>query len=159
MKVMIVYYSLEGNTELIAKTIEEECNGKLVKLELEKEFPKKGFMKFVWGGKQVVLNEKPSLKPYNIEIDKYDLIILGTPVWAGSYAPAFRTFFEKTKIQNKKIAFFACYSGGEGKAFEGFKSKLAGNEFIGEIGFKDPAKKNREENIKKAKEWIEGLIR
>jgi len=41
------------------------------------------------------MKEKPELKAFDKDLDKYDLIFIGTPVWAFNYTPAIYTFFEK----------------------------------------------------------------
>lgn len=158
MKILVLYYSLEGNTKLIADAISEEINCDVLRLKPKKDVPKKGFLKFVWGGKQVVFNQKPKLDPFNKDLNRYDLVIMGSPVWAGSYAPAFNTFFSEVAILNKKIALFCCYAGSEGKIFNEFKSQLRENEVIGQIGFKDPLKNNRQQNIDNVKQWIHKCI-
>lgn len=158
MKTLLVYYSLEGNDKVIVDAISEETDCEVLELIPTKEVPKSGFFKFVWGGKQVVFNEKPELQPYKKDFSSYDLIIIGSPVWAGTYAPVFNTFFSDTVIKNKKIALFACYGGSEGKIFDSFKSKLEGNEIIGQIGFKNPAKNETAKSKENAKKWIRGIV-
>lgn len=158
MKTLVVYYSLEGNTKLIADVISKEMSCDVLQLTPKKEVPKKGFLKFVLGGKQVVLNQKPELQPFNVDFDKYDCIVMGSPVWAGTYASAFNTLFSQVSFKNKKIALFCCYAGNEGKTFDAFKSKLGGNEVIGQIGFKDPLKNEKQKNIDLGKQWIHKCI-
>ncbi|HWT75129.1 MAG TPA: hypothetical protein VN258_10480 [Mobilitalea sp.] len=80
MKILIVYYSLEGNTELIAQKIASYVNADVLRLIPKKEYPSSGFKKFFWGGKSVVFGEKPELETYHVNIDQYDKIIIGTPI-------------------------------------------------------------------------------
>lgn len=158
MKILVVYYSLNGNTKLIADAISDVMNCDILRLNPKKDVPQNGFFKFLWGGKQVIFNQKPELQPFNKDLSGYDLIIMGSPVWAGSYVPAFNTFLSEVTMVNKKIALFCCYAGSEGKIFNAFKSQLGNNEVIGQIGFKDPIKNNTEENIENAKQWIHKYI-
>lgn len=153
MKELVLYYSLEGNTRLIADTISKTAGADLLELKPKKPIPS-GFLKFVVGGKQVVFKDNPPIEPVKINPNDYDLIYIGTPVWAGSFAPALRTFLKDTVIKNKKIALFCCYSGSKGKTFEEFKNALDGNTFVSEIEFADPAKKDTDNNIARAREWV-----
>ncbi|WP_160678314.1 flavodoxin [Clostridium sp. C8-1-8] len=158
MKSLIIFYSLEGDTKLIANSINEELKGDIVELTPVKQIPTTGFKKFLWGGKQVMFKEKPELEPIAVDLSIYDLIVLGTPVWASRFAPVFNTFLESNNISNKKIALFCCHGGGkEGKTFSDFKEKLKDNQFLGEIAFEDPLKKDKEGNCLKAKEWIKAI--
>lgn len=37
------------------------------------------------GGGQVMMNHIPELMPYQINIDDYDDIVLGSPIWNSTY--------------------------------------------------------------------------
>jgi flavodoxin len=158
MKNLVIYYSLEGNTNLIAQTISKEINADILELIPKKEFPSTGFKKYLWGGKSVIFKQKPTLINKDKDINIYDNIFIGTPIWAGTYASPLNTFIDNYKISNKNIALFACHGGGGvGKCFEKFKEAFPNNNFIGEINFLDPLKNNTDENISKTKDWIKLL--
>ena len=151
-KKLVVYYSLSGNTAFIAKTIAETIQADVLALQPKKPMPSTMILKLLWGVKQILTKEKPELLAFEKDPAGYDLIFLGTPVWAGSYTPALRTFFSTVSLQRKNIALFCCYGGSEGKAFTNMKEALAGNTFSGEMGFRAPLK-DAETNAQKAREW------
>ncbi len=159
MKKLVVFYSLEGNTKLIAKTIADELGADLLELIPEKDISPTGFMRFVWGGKAALMKESPKLKPFEINPENYDYIFLGTPVWAFTYAPPFNTFFKQFKLTNKKIALFCCHGGGKGKVFTNLKKELSNNEITGEIDFIDPLKNIPENCQKSALSWATELMK
>ena len=141
MKILVVYFSLEGNTDYVAGVISDKTGADLLRLVPKKAYHDKGFAKFFWGGKSAVMAEKPALESYNVNLDEYERIVFGFPVWASNITPPLRTFIEENrdKIKCKDIAAFACQSGaGAEKAF----SKLAaciGVEGIGQTAvFIDP---------------------
>ena len=158
MKNLVVYYSLEGITKFIAEVLAEEINADILELKPKKEIPSSGFIKYVWGGKSVIFKQKPILINEDIDLNKYNNIFLGTPIWAGTYAAPFNTFIANNKICNKNIAIFICHGGGETKkCINNFKKALSNNNFIGEVSFLDPLKNNKDNNIVKVKEWIKTL--
>ncbi len=159
MKKLVVYYSLDGNTKLIAETISKEINADILALQYKKERKAKGFMKFILGGKEVMKKIKPELLSFDKNPQDYDLIFIGTPVWAGSYSPPLSTFFSTIKLRDKKAALFCCYGGSEGKTFENMKKALRGSQVLGEIGFRNPLKKDKDQNIQKAKKWANDIIK
>lgn len=139
MKTALIYYSLEGNTELIANMIKDKIDVDLIKLIPEKEIPKEGFMKYVWGGKSVLFKEKPQLMNKGINLDTYDRIIFGTPIWAGGFTPPLLSFLTENTIKDKKISLYACNKGGSSqKCFSNFKDHLKDNEIIQTMEFKEP---------------------
>lgn len=158
MKKLVAYYSLEGNTELIARAIAEATDADILELTPKNDIRSKGFLRFFKGGFQVLTKKEPELVPYEREPAAYDLIFLGTPVWAGNFAPAIRSFLSQVELENKKIALFCCYGGSEGKCLKRLKEELTGNEIIGEMGFTEPLKKEKQANVKKAEKWAEEII-
>lgn len=153
MKTLVVYYSFDGNCEFIAGEIGKILGADLLRLETVDEKKRTGLAKFVWGGRQVFTHHKPPLKPYEVTVEAYDLIIIGAPVWAGSPAPALNSFLARTRIVNKRLALFCCCAGSQGTFFDTVKATLPGNTFIGEIGFISPAK-----DPQKARERIAGWL-
>lgn len=160
MKSLIIYYSLEGNSKFISEAINETLKGDIVRIETVKPVPDKGFFgKYLYNGIKTMLKAAPEIKPLNIDFSKYDLIVFGTPVWAGTYAPVFNTFFEKFSIKNKKILLFCCHGGGgPSKTFKVFAENLKENEILGNIQFKDPLKHNKDAMAIEAKEWVNKFI-
>jgi len=157
MKVLIIFYSFEGNTKLVANKIAKTVDADLLEL-IPKEDIKKGFMKYFWGGKQVLTKIKPELLPFDVNFDDYDFLFIGTPVWAGSYAPALNSFLNNNKFSNKKIALFCCHGGRKGNVFRKMKVALEGNKIISEIDFHDPKKKNTEVQLQKAENWTKEIF-
>ena len=141
MKALIVYYSMGGNTEYVARKIAVQTGADLLRLEPVKAYPNSGFKKFLWGGKSAVMAEKPKLKPYQLKADRYDMIIFGFPVWAGNIAPPLRTFIADSKPNAVRYMAFACQSGsGAEKAFGKLKECL-GHELSKTLILIDPKDK------------------
>lgn len=158
MSTVVVFFSFEGNTKFIAETIAETINADIIQLKTSKQYPTEGFGKFFWGGKSVIFGEKPKLINDSIDLNQYEMILIGTPVWAGSYTPPVKSFIRQYKIQGKRIALFASHGGGGAeKCFAKLKEALRGNEFIGEIAFVEP-KKNQEDSTNKAVRWASDLL-
>ena len=161
MKAVILYYSLSGNTKYAAEMMAQALGADLVPLIPQKAYPDSGFRKFFWGGKSALMGDKPELEPYSFDPMAYDLIILGSPVWAGTIAPPLRTCIEehRTALQSKRLAVFFCCSGGPGKVLEKFRACLAGIVPERELILIDPKDKPSEEKEVKIKSFCSALQR
>jgi flavodoxin len=157
MKTAVVFYSYDGNCALVAEEIRALLDADLVRLETADEKRREGFSKYFWGGSQVVMRKKPTLKPYRFDAAAYELIIIGAPVWAAAPAPPVQTFLSEAKISGKKIALFVCHAGGKGNALEKFKALLAGNVIAGETDFLNPSGGNREELRRRIEQWVNAI--
>ena len=158
LKKLVVYYSFEGNTKLIAQSIADEIGADILELKPKKELKSKGFTKYLWGGSQVMMKKKPELMPMEISPKEYDVIFLGTPVWAWTYAPPLKTFFEEVDLSNKKIALFTCHGGQNGKTFRHMRETLKGNTIIGEKDFYEPLTEGKEKKVQEARGWAKEIL-
>ena len=91
-----------------------------------------------------VLGKALNLTPYRFAPTLYDLIILGTPVWAGTFAPPLRTFLRANSLAGKHVALFACCSGGNAeKCFADMKKEVGNCTPLSTLRLIDPLKKNQ----------------
>ncbi|HHV71097.1 MAG TPA: flavodoxin [Clostridia bacterium] len=157
LKKLVVYYSLEGNTKFIAEVIADKIGAELLELKPQTEINSRGFLKYFVGGRQSLFKQSPKLESLTKNPQDYDLLFIGTPVWAWNYAPPLRSFFSSVKLSGKKIALFCCCQGQKGKTFAEMRKALAGNEILGEKEFFNPLN-NRNENKKTAEEWAKQII-
>ena len=159
MKTLVVYYSLEGNTDFVAGVIAKKLGADIVKLETVKPFPTEAPAKFFKGGMSAVYKLKPKLKNKTIDVKQYDNIIIGTPVWAGTHASPLNTFIKHFGFAGKKVALFVCSGGADvEKCYIKLKKALGKNSFVGEIDFMEPLKNGKEEAAKTAENWALNLI-
>jgi flavodoxin len=148
MKTAVIYYSMSGNTRQTAEKIADAVGADLICIEPVKEYPSEGARKFIWGGMKAVMGETPRLKPYRFD-GSYDRIVIGTPVWASSFAPPIRSFIKENreKLEGKPVAAFFCYSGGGAdKAAEKLKKMLKISSFEAELVLVDPKDQPKPEN-------------
>jgi len=156
MKTAVIFYSFEGNCALVANAIKDALNADIFEIKTMDKKKRTGFAKYLWGGFQAITRKKPELEPLSIDTKAYDLIVLGTPVWASSPSPAMFSFLSKTEITGKKIALFCCHAGGKGGIFDKFRALVPGNTIVGEVDFINPAK--GETPVKqKIDEWVKTI--
>ncbi len=154
MKSLVVYYSLNGNTKEAAEKIAKEVGADLLELETARKIPEKGFGKFFAGGAQASFGFCPKLKSFDIDLEKYDALILGTPIWASVNAPAVNTFLKKNKIGERVIAVFTCSGGGDqGKCIQKLADKLPNLHLT--TSLTDRVNPKSSENEEKLKEFSE----
>ncbi|EOD00544.1 flavodoxin [Caldisalinibacter kiritimatiensis] len=155
-KSIVIYYSLEGNTKFISEILAKEYKADLLEIKPKKEIPTSGVMKYIIGGFRALFKTNPKLKLYNLSLDEYSTIFIGTPVWEKSMSPPIRTFLKNNNIKNKNIGLFCTCAVGKGKTFYHMKKYLNDNNLIDEIEFVKPLQ-NKSHCEKIIKEWIEKI--
>ncbi len=115
MKKAVVFYSLSGNTQAAAKEIAEGIGADLIELKLVKPFPTEKSKQLALGGMQAMFGMKPSIQELSKNIKEYDVLILGTPIWAGTIAAPVHSFLNKYQVLDKIVAVFTFSGGGDNK--------------------------------------------
>lgn len=158
MKILVVFYSLSGNTRLIADKIAEKINATKLEIKPKKEIENKA-TKFMWGGMQVTMNKKPELLPFSVNPLDFDLIFIGTPIWAWRQSAPISSFISQVNLQGKKVAIWMCGAGVcSEKTMNRFKKALQGIDIIDSIGFQEPLSNKTEEQVKIAQDWAEKVV-
>lgn len=154
MKTIVVYYSLEGNTDHAAKLIAKELGADLLRLEPETPYPT-GAKKFLLGGRDALKGTCPALKPYSFDAEAYDTVILGTPLWAWTFAPPVRSFLNRETLKGKKLAFFVTSMGGQDKkCFASMKQEMHA-ENAPELSLIEPLKRQKDSDTEKIRAFAE----
>ena len=156
-KILIVYYSLTGNTQFIAEALRDTIEADILELKPIKELKANSGTRFMWGGYQSTMKKKPRLMEFDINPLEYDLLILGTPVWAWNISPPMRSFLSKFDLTGKKVALWMCHAGDGVRAMERFREALKNSNIVESISFQQPLKKESDENKEKAIVWIKGV--
>ncbi len=120
MKNLIVYYSLSGNTEKVANIIRSELKDGADIAVIETVKPYEGSYQSIvdQGHDEVRRGFCPEIKPMDIDLSAYGTVIIGTPVWWYTFAPAVGTFLKQTDLSGKRIVPFATNGGWLGHTFK-----------------------------------------
>lgn len=135
METLVICYSLEGSTRRIGEVLAKAAGGELREVKPDREIPRQGFGKYFIGGMQALFKQTPKISPLNIDLAKYDLVLIGTPTWAGHIAPAMRSWLKHADLSGKKVGLYATCQGDVGSAMRDMKALLPGCQVVGECGF------------------------
>jgi flavodoxin len=153
MKALVVFYSYDGNTRFIAEAIAKAARADRLELTPRNEMKSWGALKYLRGGLAVLARKRPELLPLDRDPMGYDVVFVGSPVWAGTFAPAMRAFLATSPLSGRKIALFCCCGGGKGRIFKSMREALIGNDVLAEKDFVDPLKHTPDLSAAVAEEW------
>jgi flavodoxin len=157
-EILVVYYSLTGNTKFIAEAIAESINAEILELKPVKELDAESGMKYFWGGFQATIKKKPKLKDFEINPLDYEIIFLGTPVWAWTFSPPLRSFLSKYDLKDKNVVLWTCSAGTGERAMNQFKDALKNANILSHFSFQEPLQNEPQIAKEKAKIWAKKLI-
>lgn len=145
MKTLIVYYSRTNVTKKIAEKLQKELDCDIEEITDGGKYDGKlGYMK---GGMNASMNRTSEIDPITKNPSDYDLVIIGTPVWASNMATPVFTYLIKYRDQIMNMASFCtCISGGYEKTLERL-SEVSGKTQISQMFLNAKDVENPEEKI------------
>ena len=124
-KVLVVYFSQGGNTQKLAKLISDKVGGDFVRIETVQTYPnpETNYNELADMAKKERDNdERPELKDLDINLDDYDTIFVGYPIWWYTLPMPMYTFFDTYDFSEKTIVPFNTHEGsGNGGTYETIK--------------------------------------
>lgn len=109
MKALVVYYSRTGTTKKVGDAIAKALKCPVEELSDAKN--RRGPIGYLRCGKDIITRRMLNLKPLKKDPSKYDIVIIGTPVWFRLPSSLVRTYMLKNSGKFKKVAFFCTYMG------------------------------------------------
>lgn len=111
VKVLVAYYSRTGRTKQVAETVAAGLEADPVPIEDVDD--RTGALGYFWSGRDALFGRRGSIRPTEADPAEYDLVIVGTPVWAGRLSTPVRTYIADHRADLKQVAFF-CTEGAYG---------------------------------------------
>lgn len=126
-KILIAYFSRSGNTEEIANQINELVGGILVKIETVEPYPDSYSETVDIAQQELEQNARPAIQNLNIDMNDYDTIFIGYPIWWHDAPMAVYTFLESYDFTGKTVIPF-CTSGGSDidESLSGIEAAVSG---------------------------------
>lgn len=125
MKSLIIYFShtgenymndgikniTKGNTEIVADYLKEITGADLFKVEPAKAYPYNYRECCDVAKEEIDNNSRPSVKTLLENLNDYDVIYIGGPIWWGHYPTPMFTVLEKLDFKGKTVYPFSTHEG------------------------------------------------
>ena len=127
---LFIYYSFSGNGNVVANKL-ENAGIEIRRVESKLKLSKRMFPCMMKGGFLAAIGSKPKLINYNNDVNNYDEVIIGSPIWNGRLACPINTVLRDTNLNDKKLTFVLyCGSGEAKKATKKLKKKYPDSKII-----------------------------
>lgn len=110
-RILVVYYSRTGNTRTLAGDLVAALRADVDQLDDRRD--RCGVFGYLRCAREALRKRTIELLPPAYDPANYDVVVLGTPVWAGNISSPLRSYVAARKAQLQRVAFF-CTQGGSG---------------------------------------------
>lgn len=126
-KILVVYYSLTGNTSQVADAIVSYTGADVFEIKTVAEYPtdsrerRKVIQSEIDAHKLPLINNAPK------NLREYDIVFVGSPVWANSISLPVQAFLTNNNLSGKHVYPFVSHAGGgSGDSFHDVAKYCAG---------------------------------
>jgi flavodoxin len=160
MKKFVIFYSqANGNTKRIAEMISKKTGADIAAIDTVTPYTGSYDEIVNQGQEEVNRGFKPEIKDLDVNLSEYDEIIIGTPTWWYTMAPAVLTFLSNANLAGKKVALFQTHGGWPGHTLKDMKALCNGAEIIAEtaVQFDSTGGDHLETPIAEIENWIKKI--
>lgn len=110
-KILVVYYSRTGTTRALASSLAKMLGADLEEIcDCSNREGPGGYLSALLDA----IRKRPvDIVPPGLDVSAYDLVVVGSPVWAGSVSAPARSYLIESRARLPQVAFF-CSFGGRG---------------------------------------------
>ncbi len=131
-KILVVYYSKTGNTERAAKDVAAALGADIERIVDKKN--RTGFFAFFSSGRDAMTKKQTFIDSIPRDPAEYDLVVAGTPVWAGNITPAIRTFLTMNKDKLRNVAYIITAAHTPAEKVVPFCNEIIGKQPVASLG-------------------------
>ena len=127
-RVLVAYFSMQdGNTGDVARAIVDASGGDIYRIMVAEPYPSEDKVRQELLTQQIEQNILPALAEPAPNFSEYDIIFLGSPVWANHLSQPVKSFLHKYDLTGKKVIPFVSHGGGgRGRAFSDVAAMCVG---------------------------------
>lgn len=112
-KILITYYSRSGHCRRVAEEISRKLNCDVQGIYTQTDYPL-GFWGFQKALFDTAVNRNIAIDIGKRDLNDYDLVLVGSPIWFGRMAQPVRVFLKKYRGEIRNIGFFCTQDGNSG---------------------------------------------
>ena len=111
-KALVLYYSETGTTKMVAEAIQQALGADIEEIVVVDPYDPDFNATIARGQKEMAEDNYPAIQSLVSNLQDYDVIFLGYPVWFGTYANPIETLLRTEDFSGRKIVPFCTFGSG-----------------------------------------------
>lgn len=137
-KSLIVYYSQTGATKAVAEELQAQTGADIELIEAVKPYDGDFGQTIKRCQEEMAAGTTADIKPLKAQVQDYDTVYVGYPVWFGTYAPPVATLLKTANLEGKVVVPFCTFgSGGLTNTVESIRKALPQSTVLDGFGIRN----------------------
>ncbi len=111
-KTLVLYYSQTGATKAVAEELQRQLGADIARIEAVEPYDADYAATVARWRQEREEGVKVAIQPLAVNLDQYDTIFLGSPIWGGTVASPVATFLADNLLAGKTVVTFATFGSG-----------------------------------------------
>ncbi|WP_241159945.1 flavodoxin [Parabacteroides sp. ZJ-118] len=111
-KTLVFYYSQTGATKAVAEELQSQLGADIACIEVVEPYNGDYAATVARWRREREAGVKVAIQPLAVDLDQYDTIFLGFPIWGGTFASPMATFLDDHSLAGKTVVTFATFGSG-----------------------------------------------
>jgi flavodoxin len=154
-KVLVAYFSRTGNTRVIANQIRRARSADVFEIEPAEPYPEDYEMTVSQAQRERDKDYRPPLTSIVANIDSYEVVFLGFPIWGTTAPPVIRSFLAEHDLSGKVLVPFVTHGGyGRGESLAVVASHAQKARLFDELVMQADQER---ETLSRVTRWLSGM--
>ena len=159
-KILVIYYSFTGNSKTVLEYLKNKLNADILELEPKVPFSS-DYDEVVRQWQNNDIKRDVEIKPVDIDLSKYNKIVLITCTWWYGISPVMKKFLKEYDLSKKDIIVASSNAGWIGHCFKDYETLLPNSNIKGELDLLFSANDGERNKIlttqKEIDDWVKCL--
>ncbi|MCH5225961.1 MAG: hypothetical protein J1D77_08155 [Muribaculaceae bacterium] len=111
-KALVLYYSQGGTTKVVAEELEKRLGADIDSVVPVEPYDPDYDSTIQRWQQELKDSIKVAIKPINVNINDYDTIFIGSPIWGGVFSSPMQSFLIDNDLEGKTLVTFATFGSG-----------------------------------------------
>lgn len=153
-RTLIVVYSYSGNTQRVAEALQEQTGGDLLRINTRRDYLGGMAAMAVQTRLERATGLLPALDVELPDLEQYDTILIGGPVWSYAVATPLSRFLSQVDFTGKTVAPFWTDAGSPGDYEEDFYAQVKGTQPLDGLGLSGVSRLSDDELHQRLAQWL-----
>lgn len=105
-KILIAFYSKDGNTKRMAELLKDKVHGDLYEITTNRHYDDNDWTAMDEANAEIKNHNLPPITSPQIDLSPYDVVLIGGPVWGQTLSTPLMSFLNENNFAGKKVSAF-----------------------------------------------------